>query len=170
MRQPMKFRSGPRESLAAGESKANGETPTLWGVQHSLAGLGYRWRRVLCHLLWLGCECGPSVARMVTAAAKMTGCTSGELTSAAPTFIGAARRPLSADVNVDAIPTIVAAMVMMMAPPVAMTPAATMDLDYIGRFGIVDGGALTGKRTCSLRDCKKHRSGDADSSESFIHR
>ena len=61
-------------------------------------------------------------------------------------------------------------MAMLMAPPVAMTPAATMDLDYIGRFGIVDGGALTGKRTCSLRNRKQQCGSDADSSESFIHR
>jgi hypothetical protein len=56
------------------------------------------------------------------------------------------------DVKVDAWSTIVAAMVVVMAPPVAMTPAAAMNFDDIGRFGSVDDGGLTGKRTCSLRN------------------
>jgi hypothetical protein len=60
-------------------------------------------------------------------------------------------------------------MMVMMAPPVAMTPAAPMNFDNIGGLGIVDCCALPGKRTRSLRNGKQQRGSDADGSESFIH-
>jgi hypothetical protein len=60
----------------------------------------------------------------------------------------------SAHVEVDAWSAIVAAMMMMVTPPVAMTPSPAMNLDYIGRFGIVDSGALSWKRAGSLRNSK----------------
>ena len=61
-------------------------------------------------------------------------------------------------------------MMVMVTAPVAMTPATAMNFHDIGRFGLVDCGALTGKRTCSLRNRKQQCGSDADSSESFIHR
>jgi hypothetical protein len=45
--------------------------------------------------------------------------------------------------------TIEAPVMMVVAPPMAMTPAATMYFYEVGRFRILDAGALTGKRICS---------------------
>jgi hypothetical protein len=78
--------------------------------------------------------------------------------------------PPSTHVKVDARPAIVVAMMMMVTPPVAMTPTPAMNFDYIGCFGVADGGALTGKRACSLRNSKEHHNGNTDCGESFIHR
>ena len=61
-------------------------------------------------------------------------------------------------------------MMMMVTPPVAMTPTTAMNLNNICRRGFVDRCALAGKRTCSLWDGERKRGSDADSSESFIHR
>ena len=77
---------------------------------------------------------------------------------------------LSADVDIEARPTIEAPMMMMMAPPMPMPPATPMNFDYIGGFGTVDRRALSRKRTRSLRSGKEQRRSDADASESFIHR
>ena len=60
-------------------------------------------------------------------------------------------------------------MMVMVAPPVAMTPATAMNFYDIGRISIVDCGALPRKRTRSLRGRKQQCGSDADSSESFIH-
>jgi hypothetical protein len=76
---------------------------------------------------------------------------------------------MSANVKVDAGPTIVPAMMVMMAPPVAMTPATPMYFDNIRGFGSVDCCAVAGKRTRSLRNGKQQRGSDADGSESFVH-
>lgn len=60
-------------------------------------------------------------------------------------------------------------MMMVVTPPVAMTPTPAMNLNNICRFRVVDGCALAGKRTCSLRDGERKGGSDADSSKCFIH-